>query len=172
MKADQQKLAEETVAYMRQQGLTIDQDAVLSDGIWCSDDFDLGFSLNSLKHIDRLLEALRRTKGGASPKDLLYIGYYVGEVLDRHGIGHWITDTEGTMKNCMIVEIPGLFSVNPIIECWNRLRDGENESIERNVRAILNVKNRLRKEAAKAADDFDEDSDDDYADGEESVESV
>ena len=64
MKSDQRKkFAEETVAYIVDgEGLTIDQDAVLSDGIWCSNDFDLGFSVNSLKHIDRLLEALRRKK--------------------------------------------------------------------------------------------------------------
>ena len=68
MNTAHRKIAEETVNYMRQQGLTIDQDMAFSCGIRFSSDIDLGFSLDSLERIDRLLDALRRNnKSGVSP---------------------------------------------------------------------------------------------------------
>ena len=58
-------------------------------------------------------------------------------------------DEDGSIKESMIVEIPDFLTVNPIVECWNRLRHGAKESIEWNSKAMLKVRQRLGQERLK-----------------------
>jgi hypothetical protein len=111
------------------------------------DGIDLDYSVDSLKHVDVILEGFRGDKS-VTPKSiaatLFKFGCYVGEVIVRNNPGaHWIClpedETESSLNSGLAVELVSETIVNPIGKAEKRLLNGEIDSLEFFYKSVMDI---------------------------------
>ena len=93
-------------------------------------DFDLDFSLASLREVDRLLGKVGDCGDDLAGRAAYMFGCYVGEVLVRQAGAVWAVreDMEELFGSSLLLEA-GPCTASPFVRCYRRLKD-EGDSVE------------------------------------------
>ncbi|NLS97666.1 MAG: hypothetical protein GXX96_36460 [Planctomycetaceae bacterium] len=93
-------------------------------------DFNLDFSLASLREVDRLLGKVGDCGDDLAGRAAYMFGCYVGEVLVRQAGAVWAVreDMEELFGSSLLLEA-GPCTASPFVRCYRRLKD-EGDSVE------------------------------------------
>lgn len=106
--------------------------------------FNLDFSVESLKEVDRLLHEARGWQRETKSTLVEGLGFYVGEVLARETEGHWCIkdDFKESMGTSLVLEVPGGpggMILSPLGRCWKRIEHGESDGVEVWARVVVGM---------------------------------
>ena len=93
-------------------------------------DFNLDFSLASLREVDKLLGSVGDCGDDVAGRAAYMFGCYVGEVLVRQAGAVWAVreDMEELFGSSLLLEA-GPCTASPFVRCYRRLKD-EGDSVE------------------------------------------